>query len=57
MDSAYGGDDGTLSVDTTELPLYSSLDFMAVVTKDNKQLVLRQTVYVTDGDPPDVVIQ
>ena len=54
---AYGGDDGTLSVDTTELPLYNSLDFMAVVTKDNKQLVLRQTVYVTDGDPPDVVIQ
>ena len=56
-DAAYGGGSGVLTLNTYELPLNTSLDFMVIVTKDSQQLVLRQSVYVTEGDPPEVEIQ
>ena len=56
-DAVYGGSSGVLTLNTYELPLNTSLDFMVIVTKDNQQLVLRQAVYVTEGDPPEVEIQ
>ena len=55
-DALYGGDDGTLLVDTFNLILNDTVDFLVVVAVDTRMLVMRQAMLISEGEPPEITI-
>ena len=53
----YGGDNGTLSLDTFNMILNDTVDILVVVMVDTRMLVLRQAMFISEGEPPEITVQ
>ena len=47
---------GKANIDTYQVYENDEIEFLVVAWKDNRHVIMNQTIHVIDGDPPDIHI-